>query len=82
MEANKSWLDWVNENLQRKCDPLEIGNILLKNKFTLPQIRKIMKDMYPEELGQPASNNTKQATVQQSTESAESKNHLIAHENS
>lgn len=49
--ADKSWQNWVNENLSRGCDPMEIGNILLKNKFALGGIRKMMGDKFPEGLG-------------------------------
>jgi hypothetical protein len=54
---DKSWQNWVNENLQRQCDPEEVGNILLKNKFTPAQIRKMMGDKCPQHLGQPAAGN-------------------------
>jgi hypothetical protein len=46
---DKSWQDWVNENLARNCDPGEVCGILLRNKFTHPQIKKMMGDSYPSE---------------------------------
>lgn len=48
---DKSWQDWVDENVSRGCDPLEMANILLKNNFAPAQIRKMMGAKYPEELG-------------------------------
>ena len=47
---DKSWTDWVKENISRGCDRTELGTILLQNKFTLPQIRKMMGVHYPEGL--------------------------------
>ena len=61
---DQSWQAWVNENIARGCDPLEMGGILLKNKFNLVQIRKMMGDKYPESLGQPANDSAKPAPAQ------------------
>src|SRR5271155_2137369 len=67
---DKSWQAWVNENIERGCDPLEMGGILLKNKFSLPQIRKMMGDKYPESLGQPDNDAAKPALAQANTNDA------------
>jgi hypothetical protein len=50
---DKSWMEWVNENLQRNCDPGGIAEILLANKFTLPAIQEMMGEMFPENLAEP-----------------------------
>ena len=52
---DKSWQAWVEENIARGCDTVEMGGILLKNKFTPEQIRKMMGAHYPEALGAPAA---------------------------
>jgi len=61
----KEWQDWVNENIIRGCDPLEMGSILLKNKFSLPQIRTMMGTKYPEALGQHTTHTTEPAAAAQ-----------------
>jgi ribosomal protein L16 Arg81 hydroxylase len=54
----KTWQSWATENIDRGCDTVEIGNILLKNKFTLPQVREMMGDSFPDVLAVPEQNNT------------------------
>lgn len=53
--ADKNWQCWINENVERGCDVHELGGILLKNGFTLPQIRTMMGEKYPESLAQAAN---------------------------
>lgn len=47
---SKSWQEWVTENLDRKCDPIGIVEILLKNQFSLSAIQHMMQDSFPEGL--------------------------------
>ncbi|SJM89971.1 2OG-Fe(II) oxygenase [Crenothrix polyspora] len=51
---DESWKNWVKENLARGCKPPEIKDILLKNNFTLPVIKKAMGDKFPEDAAQDA----------------------------
>ncbi len=44
------WQSWVNENIQRGCNKIELGYILLRNKFTLPQVRTMMGEHFPADL--------------------------------
>ncbi len=59
--AEKSWQHWLKENLERGCDTHELGAILLKNGFTLAQVRAMMGERFPESLAQPASPKTQAA---------------------
>lgn len=43
----KTWAEWVRENLDRNCDPNGIVDILLENKFGLTAIREYMGDSFP-----------------------------------
>jgi len=45
---SKSWPEWVVENFERNCDPNEIVRVLLDNKFTVPDIRQMMGDRFPQ----------------------------------
>jgi predicted 2-oxoglutarate/Fe(II)-dependent dioxygenase YbiX len=66
---NNKWQDWVKGNLDRGCNPLEIGNILLKNRFSIPQIRKMMGKSFPtalaENMGQKPAGEPAEASSQQ-----------------
>ena len=44
----KSWLEWTQENLARNCDPEGIAQILLQHQFSIPDIRKMMGERFPE----------------------------------
>ncbi len=44
---DESWQKWVGENLERKCDPREIADILLNNNFSLTAIRHALGSLYP-----------------------------------
>jgi ribosomal protein L16 Arg81 hydroxylase len=50
--VDNSWKNWVKENLDRGCDPMEMCGILQKNKFTLPQIKQAMGASFPVGFGQ------------------------------
>ena len=62
---DQKWQSWVDENIQRNCDPEEILAILLKNGFPLRSISKAMGDKYPRKPSNPANaqpQNTVRAT--------------------
>jgi hypothetical protein len=44
----KSWKEWTQENLDRKCDPEGIVRILLNNDFPVREIRSMMGGRFPE----------------------------------
>lgn len=44
---DSSWTDWLRTNLERKCDPNELIEILLKNGFDLATIRRNMDSLSP-----------------------------------
>lgn len=44
-----SWLTWVTENIKRKCDPQGIVDILLKNNFSIAEIRQAMGEHFPQQ---------------------------------
>lgn len=46
--VSKSWLEWTHENLARNCDPAGIVRILRDNNFSLPDIRAMMGERFPE----------------------------------
>ena len=46
-ELDATWQDWLKTNLERKCDALELVEILVKNGFDLFSIRKHMGDEFP-----------------------------------
>lgn len=41
------WINWTQENLDRKCNAFEIRDILRKNNFAEESIREMMGDRYP-----------------------------------
>ncbi len=44
---DESWTAWLAENIQRRCNPEELLDILLKNAFDLGSIRSAMGAHYP-----------------------------------
>ena len=42
------WLGWLQENLDRKCDPEPLLETLLKNHFDIDSIRQHMGLLFPE----------------------------------
>jgi prolyl 4-hydroxylase len=42
-----TWPNWLQENLDRKCDPEQLLGILLKNGFSLDSIRQHMGLLFP-----------------------------------
>jgi len=47
LTMDHSWLKWTRENLERGCDPAEILQILLNQKFPIALIRQAMKKQFP-----------------------------------
>jgi prolyl 4-hydroxylase len=41
------WKRWLEENLERECDPNELVSILLQNRFSLDSIREAMGEKFP-----------------------------------
>ena len=41
------WLQWVQDNIQRRCDPESILEVLLKNGFPVPAIQQAMGPFFP-----------------------------------
>lgn len=52
---DKSWQQWVNENLARGCDPQEMADIMLKRSVAQPEIRKLLGDRYVNGNRQPSN---------------------------
>lgn len=48
-----SWRAWLADNLERRCDPVELATILLRNGFALPAIREAMGVEFPAAALQP-----------------------------
>ncbi|MBX9569614.1 MAG: 2OG-Fe(II) oxygenase [Candidatus Obscuribacterales bacterium] len=46
-QFDASWKNWLQENMQRNCDPFELVSILQKNGFTLPVIKEQMGQSFP-----------------------------------
>ncbi len=46
-ELDDAWKSWLEENLARQCDPIELVSILLRNQFSLDSIRETMGDRFP-----------------------------------
>jgi len=44
---DKNWRDWLQENLDRNCDPHELHKILIKNGFSEHSIKTAMGENYP-----------------------------------
>ena len=42
-----SWLAWLEENLARGCNPVELVDILRKNDFSLKSVKDAMGDRFP-----------------------------------
>ncbi|HSV48210.1 MAG TPA: GlcNAc-transferase family protein [Ramlibacter sp.] len=42
-----SWTEWLRSNLDRGCDPEELLGILLKERFALAPVRKLMGPKFP-----------------------------------
>jgi prolyl 4-hydroxylase len=47
-ELDGTWPAWLKENLERKCDPAQLLEILLKNGFALHSIRAHMGSSFPD----------------------------------
>jgi len=45
-----SWKSWLEENVERQCDPAELVTILLENEFDLDSIKESMADRFPASL--------------------------------
>jgi hypothetical protein len=69
--ADKNWQCWINENVERGCDVHELGGILLKNGFSLPQIRAMMGEKYPESLAPSANSNVQSFAAHNNHSAAE-----------
>lgn len=41
------WKRWLEENLERECDPHELVSVLLHNRFSLDSIRETMGEKFP-----------------------------------
>lgn len=41
------WLNWLNFNLQRQCNPEELANILLQNNFSKQSVEGVIFSTYP-----------------------------------
>ncbi len=41
------WKSWLEENLERRCDPTELVSILLQNHFSMDSIRESMGEAFP-----------------------------------
>lgn len=48
-QLDESWKTWLEENLERQCDPVELVSILLANDFDLDSIRQGMAERFPAE---------------------------------
>jgi prolyl 4-hydroxylase len=46
-QLDASWRRWLQENLERKCDPQELANILRKNGFSLATIQQAFQSLAP-----------------------------------
>ena len=47
---DESWTTWLEENLERRCEPSELVSILLDNEFSLESIREQMGERFPDRL--------------------------------
>jgi len=48
-ELDGAWRGWLKENLDRKCDPSELMQILQKNGFDMESIRENMGPSFPDD---------------------------------
>lgn len=48
-QFDKAWLEWVQTNLDRGCDPSELCGIMRDNGFQEAAIEEVLGDAYPEE---------------------------------
>jgi prolyl 4-hydroxylase len=46
-----SWRRWLEENLERQCDPGELVRILVGHEFSLDSIRQCMRERFPHGAG-------------------------------
>jgi prolyl 4-hydroxylase len=46
-QLDAAWRAWLQENLERKCDPQELTQILRKNGFSLATIQQAFKSLVP-----------------------------------
>jgi len=49
-KLDESWKTWLEENLERQCDPAELVSILLENDFHLASIQEGMGERFPADL--------------------------------
>ena len=45
---DESWSKWLHENLERKCNPEELFDTLIKNGFAINSIKQEMGEYYPQ----------------------------------
>jgi prolyl 4-hydroxylase len=46
-DLDENWQNWLQENLERNCDPHELHGTLVKNGFSEDSIRSAMGENYP-----------------------------------
>jgi prolyl 4-hydroxylase len=46
-QLDAAWRTWLQENLERKCDPKELAQILRKNGFSLATIQQAFESLAP-----------------------------------
>ncbi len=47
----QEWQGWLDNNLERQCDPVELYNILRENGFNTTVIQRMMGEAFPSHLG-------------------------------
>ena len=53
--VDRSWEQWVNENLTRGCDPQEMKEIMLKRGLPPAEIRRMLGEKYMDDATRPAA---------------------------
>ena len=46
-DLDARWLAWLNENLARGCDPVQLVDILRTHEFSLKSVKEAMGDRFP-----------------------------------